>query len=136
MQKKRLSLLLKSSRNSTKPPFICSKTFPVMFPPPTSAARRTGVSLSMGLFPRASRNTFLSRAYTGISNEIRILAPGCPPRRYYDLERLWRMAPKLELPDQPDGPSSGRDMHDSAFGQEHFSGESFSSRPRSGRSQQ
>jgi len=79
--KKRLSLLLKSSRNSTKPPFICSKTFPVMFPPPTSAARRTGVSLSMGLFPRASRNTFLSRAYTGISNEIRILAPGCPPRR-------------------------------------------------------
>jgi ribosome-associated protein len=57
-------------------------------------------------------------------------------RRYYDLERLWRMAPKLELPDQPDGPSSGRDMHDSAFGQEHFSGESFSSRPRSGRSQQ
>ena len=23
-------------------------------------------------------------------------------RRYYDLERLWRMAPKLEIPDQPD----------------------------------
>jgi ribosome-associated protein len=23
-------------------------------------------------------------------------------RRYYDLERLWRAAPKLEVPDQPD----------------------------------
>jgi ribosome-associated protein len=28
-------------------------------------------------------------------------------RRYYDLERLWRMAPKLEIPDQPEGPGSG-----------------------------
>jgi hypothetical protein len=26
-------------------------------------------------------------------------------RRYYDLERLWRTAPKLEIPDAPDGPS-------------------------------
>jgi ribosome-associated protein len=57
-------------------------------------------------------------------------------RRYYDLERLWRMAPKLELPDRPDGPPSDRDMPDSTFGHEHFSGEAFSSRPRSGRSQQ
>src|SRR3984957_18851840 len=24
-------------------------------------------------------------------------------RRYYDLERLWRTAPKLEIPDEPDG---------------------------------
>ncbi len=28
-------------------------------------------------------------------------------RRYYDLERLWRVAPKLEIPDQPDRPLSG-----------------------------
>jgi ribosome-associated protein len=28
-------------------------------------------------------------------------------RRYYDLERLWRAAPKLEIPDQPEGPLSG-----------------------------
>jgi ribosome-associated protein len=26
-------------------------------------------------------------------------------RRYYDLERLWRSAPKLVIPDAPDGPS-------------------------------
>jgi ribosome-associated protein len=55
-------------------------------------------------------------------------------RRYYDLERLWRMAPKLELADQPDGPASARHMPDSPFGQEHFSGEAASSRPRDGRS--
>jgi ribosome-associated protein len=57
-------------------------------------------------------------------------------RRYYDLERLWRMAPKLEIPDLPEGPDSERGMHKSPFGQEHFSGESFSSRPESGRSRQ
>jgi ribosome-associated protein len=57
-------------------------------------------------------------------------------RRYYDLERLWRMAPKLELPAQPDGSSSDRDMPDSSFGHEHFSGEAFSTRPQSGRSRQ
>ena len=37
-------------------------------------------------------------------------------RRYYDLERLWRMAPKLELPDQPDGPSSEPNTSGSRFG--------------------
>ena len=57
-------------------------------------------------------------------------------RRYYDLERLWRMAPKLELPEQSDGPSSERDLPDSAFRQEHFSGEAVSGRPQSGRSRQ
>jgi ribosome-associated protein len=57
-------------------------------------------------------------------------------RRYYDLERLWRMAPKLELPDRPDGPSTERDLPDSSFGHEHFSGEAFSGRPQSGRSRQ
>src|SRR5262249_8728844 len=28
-------------------------------------------------------------------------------RRYYDLERLWRAAPKLEIPDEPDRSLSG-----------------------------
>jgi ribosome-associated protein len=55
-------------------------------------------------------------------------------RRYYDLERLWRMAPKLELLDQPDGPASGRNMPDSPFTQEPFSGEAASSRRQDGRS--
>ena len=57
-------------------------------------------------------------------------------RRYYDLERLWRMAPKLEIPDLPEGPNSERGMPKSPFGKEHFSGESFASRPESGRSRQ
>src|SRR5207253_1002996 len=57
-------------------------------------------------------------------------------RRYYDLERLWRMAPKLEILDQPDGPSGERDLSDLAFRQEHFSGEAVSGRPQSGRSRQ
>ena len=56
-------------------------------------------------------------------------------RRYYDLERLWRQSPRLDLPDQPDGPSSGH-THDSSFASEHFSAESLSSRPQSGRSRQ
>jgi ribosome-associated protein len=56
-------------------------------------------------------------------------------RRYYDLERLWRSAPKLEIPDAPEGPSSGREMTDSRFGHEPFSDEAVSSRPLSGRSQ-
>jgi ribosome-associated protein len=59
-----------------------------------------------------------------------------PARRYYDLERLWRMAPKLDIPDQPDGPSPERNMPDSPFGHEHFSGGAVSSRPQSGRSRQ
>jgi len=57
-------------------------------------------------------------------------------RRYYDLERLWRIAPKLDIPDQHDGPSSERDMLDSPFRHEHFSGEAASRRPQSGRSRQ
>ena len=57
-------------------------------------------------------------------------------RRYYDLERLWRMAPKLDIPDQPGGPSSGRNMPDSPFGHEQFSGEAVSRRPQRGRSRQ
>ena len=56
-------------------------------------------------------------------------------RRYYDLERLWRHAPKFDIPDQPDGPSSNRNMPDSQFGHEQFSGEAASGGPQSGRSQ-
>ena len=57
-------------------------------------------------------------------------------RRYYDLERLWRMAPKLDIPDHPAGLSSERNMPDSHFGHEHYSGEADSRRPQSGRSRQ
>jgi ribosome silencing factor RsfS/YbeB/iojap len=104
----------------------------------------------MDLSPRASRNTFLNRAYTG---EIGIVSTGTPQvqaicteieeqfykelrrspehregqrsaewalldfggivvhvfsdqaRRFYDLERLWRSAPKLEIPDEPEAAS-------------------------------
>ena len=35
-------------------------------------------------------------------------------RRYYDLERLWRAAPSLVLPDEPSGPA---ERHDSG---EHY----------------
>jgi hypothetical protein len=34
-------------------------------------------------------------------------------RRYYDLERLWRAAPSLVLPDEPDSPnrvSGGKEL--------------------------
>jgi ribosome-associated protein len=57
-------------------------------------------------------------------------------RRYYDLERLWRMAPKLDIPDQPEGPGSERNMSDPHFGRERYSGEAASSLPQSGRSRQ
>jgi len=32
-------------------------------------------------------------------------------RRYYDLERLWRSAPKLEIPDEPEGASGHGTQH-------------------------
>ena len=57
-------------------------------------------------------------------------------RRYYDLERLWRMAPKLEIPDQPEASASERKLPHSQFGQEHFSGEAVSNRPQGGRARQ
>ena len=56
-------------------------------------------------------------------------------RRYYDLERLWRSAPKLEIPDEPDGSSSSQKMDDSRYPGESFSGEAVSTRPLGGRSQ-
>jgi ribosome-associated protein len=57
-------------------------------------------------------------------------------RRYYDLERLWRSVPKLEIADAPEGPSSGNRTGGGNFGREHFSDESTSRRPHSGRSSQ
>jgi ribosome-associated protein len=48
-------------------------------------------------------------------------------RRYYDLERLWRMAPKLELPDSPEGLGHNRIAPSRAPGDaEHFPGEAVS----------
>jgi len=55
-------------------------------------------------------------------------------RRYYDLERLWRSSPKLEIPDEPEGPFSGREMSASRFAQEQSSDEAVSRRPLGGRS--
>ena len=46
-------------------PSICWKTLRATFPPRTFAAARKKASLSMDLFPRASRNTFSNRASTG-----------------------------------------------------------------------
>ncbi len=57
-------------------------------------------------------------------------------RRFYDLERLWRSAPKLEIPDQSEGPASRREVPNSSFGHDPFSGEAASGRPLGGRSHQ
>jgi ribosome-associated protein len=59
---------------------------------------------------------------------------GDQARRYYDLERLWRSAPKLELPDE-EGPSSSRKISSSPLGHESFSDEAVSNGPLGGRSQ-
>lgn len=59
---------------------------------------------------------------------------GDQARRYYDLERLWRSAPKLEIPDETEGASSGRQTSNSRFGHEPFSDEAASGRPLGGRS--
>ena len=57
-------------------------------------------------------------------------------RRYYDLERLWRFAPKLEIPDSPGSPAGEHAMPNSSFRHGRFPDEAASSRPHSGRSQQ
>jgi ribosome-associated protein len=56
-------------------------------------------------------------------------------RRYYDLERLWRFAPKLEIPDDPESRSSDRTIPESPFSREHLADGAVSNRPISGRSQ-
>jgi ribosome-associated protein len=47
-------------------------------------------------------------------------------RRYYDLERLWRSAPKLELPDEPAGQSGRATLRNAGIGRTHPPGEAVS----------
>ena len=42
-------------------------------------------------------------------------------RRYYDLERLWRTSPKLEIPDEP-----GAALPNLSFGEQQAAGEAYS----------
>lgn len=42
-------------------------------------------------------------------------------RRYYDLERLWRSSPKLEIPDEPEVAARNH-----ALGEPHAAGEAYS----------
>jgi ribosome-associated protein len=56
-------------------------------------------------------------------------------RRYYDLERLWRSAPKLEIPDDAETRPSDRTISDATFGQEPLGDEAVSGRTLGGRSQ-
>ena len=56
-------------------------------------------------------------------------------RRYYDLERLWRSAPKLEIPDDPETRSSDRTMSNAPFSQEPLDDEAVSGGTLGGRSQ-
>ena len=56
-------------------------------------------------------------------------------RRYYDLERLWRSAPKLEIPDQSGSSTSEREVANSSFGHDRFPGDVVSAQPHSRRTQ-
>ncbi len=56
-------------------------------------------------------------------------------RRYYDLERLWRSAAKLEIADTPEGSSAAQESGSPTFGRGHYSKEPLSSRGHGGRSQ-
>lgn len=47
-------------------------------------------------------------------------------RRYYDLERLWRSAPKLEIPDQPESRDASGSLRNASFDRDHFSDEAVS----------
>jgi ribosome-associated protein len=47
-------------------------------------------------------------------------------RRYYDLERLWRSAPKLEIPDSPESLGHDRVTRRGSGDSEHFPGEAVS----------
>ena len=42
-------------------------------------------------------------------------------RQYYDLERLWRLSPKLELPDEPDAAARGHAVHEPQAAGEAYS---------------
>lgn len=56
-------------------------------------------------------------------------------RRYYDLERLWRSLPRLEIPDETGAASSRQEGAGKAFRRGHYSEEPLSSRGHGGRSQ-
>jgi len=56
-------------------------------------------------------------------------------RRYYDLERLWRSALKLEIPDDAETRPSDGTISDGAFSQEPPDDEAVSGRTLGGRSQ-
>jgi ribosome-associated protein len=47
-------------------------------------------------------------------------------RHYYDLERLWRSAPKLEIPDEPEGTPRHSGPRNVAMGGSHAPGEAVS----------
>ena len=47
-------------------------------------------------------------------------------RRFYDLERLWRSAQKLEIPDEPTRPSGRAPVRNTAIGGAHPPGEAVS----------
>jgi ribosome-associated protein len=47
-------------------------------------------------------------------------------RHYYDLERLWRSAQKLEIPDEPEGPAGTGRPRNVAMGGSHGPGEAVS----------
>jgi ribosome-associated protein len=47
-------------------------------------------------------------------------------RKFYDLERLWRSAQKLEIPDEPAGPSGRSPVRNAAIGGTHPPGEAVS----------
>jgi ribosome-associated protein len=47
-------------------------------------------------------------------------------RRYYDLERLWRSAPKLEIPDSPESLGHDSVRHRNSGDHGHFPGEAVS----------
>ena len=53
-------------------------------------------------------------------------------RRYYDLERLWRASPRLEISDIPEAASARRHAGSSDFRHGHHSQEALSSRGQDG----
>lgn len=55
-------------------------------------------------------------------------------RRYYDLERLWRASPKLEIPDAVEGFAAREDASESAFQRDAYSDERLSGRGQGRRS--
>jgi ribosome-associated protein len=55
-------------------------------------------------------------------------------RRFYDLERLWRLAPKLEIADAKEGFATGQEGGSSAFPGEPYPEERLSSGGHGGRS--